>query len=216
MFLPLCHRWPIRCARCGHKGDISAAVAELAVKTLAPPAAIDRDLKRRPSCARLARRTDGAPQFVRASGSERWPFFTTNPFTAACQPLRPAIHPRSTSGTSDSAAGCTAAFARTVASASYIARFAFVVITIEAGATVSTSAVGHVPRLAFVVITIEAGATVSTSAVGHVPRLAFAMVTIEAGTAVATASVGPIPAATKSTRPNAASPSARRGQQADG
>jgi hypothetical protein len=32
--LPLAHRWNVRCARCGHRGEISAAVADLAHKAL--------------------------------------------------------------------------------------------------------------------------------------------------------------------------------------
>jgi hypothetical protein len=34
MLLPLPHRWPVHCARCGHKGQINAAVADLARKML--------------------------------------------------------------------------------------------------------------------------------------------------------------------------------------
>jgi hypothetical protein len=35
MLLPLPQRWPIRCARCGHNGEISAALTDLATKVLA-------------------------------------------------------------------------------------------------------------------------------------------------------------------------------------
>jgi DNA-directed RNA polymerase subunit RPC12/RpoP len=34
MPLPLSHHWPIRCARCGHRAEITASVADLASKAL--------------------------------------------------------------------------------------------------------------------------------------------------------------------------------------
>lgn len=34
MLLPFPQRWPVRCAKCHHKGEISASVADLAVKVL--------------------------------------------------------------------------------------------------------------------------------------------------------------------------------------
>jgi hypothetical protein len=32
--LPLAHIWPVRCARCGHKGEVNAALSELSAKVL--------------------------------------------------------------------------------------------------------------------------------------------------------------------------------------
>jgi hypothetical protein len=34
MLLPFSHSWPVRCAKCGHTGTVTAATADLAAKPL--------------------------------------------------------------------------------------------------------------------------------------------------------------------------------------
>src|SRR6266702_1284168 len=34
MLLPFAHSWPVRCAKCGHTGTVTAATADLAAKPL--------------------------------------------------------------------------------------------------------------------------------------------------------------------------------------
>jgi DNA-directed RNA polymerase subunit RPC12/RpoP len=34
MLLPFPHSWPVRCAKCGHTGTVTAATADLAAKPL--------------------------------------------------------------------------------------------------------------------------------------------------------------------------------------
>jgi hypothetical protein len=52
MMLALAYQWPVRCGRCGHKGEVSASTAELAIKLL--------------RCARCDHVQSFAPETVRA------------------------------------------------------------------------------------------------------------------------------------------------------
>jgi hypothetical protein len=45
MMLALAYQWPVRCAKCGHRGTINAAVADLAgqdttLRSMRPPSAL--------------------------------------------------------------------------------------------------------------------------------------------------------------------------------
>jgi hypothetical protein len=57
--LPLPHRWPIRCARCGHKGEISAAVSDLTSKMLRCAACGHRQAFEPSNVVRSSRQANG-------------------------------------------------------------------------------------------------------------------------------------------------------------
>jgi DNA-directed RNA polymerase subunit RPC12/RpoP len=57
MLLPFPHSWPVRCAKCGHTGTVTAATADLAAKPL--------------RCRSCGHRQPFAPKTIAARGPHR-------------------------------------------------------------------------------------------------------------------------------------------------
>jgi hypothetical protein len=72
MLLPFAHQWPVRCAKCSHRGTVTASLADLAIKQLkclacgyrqafAPEAVAPAKRRRRNGWAREARAAAKSP-----------------------------------------------------------------------------------------------------------------------------------------------------------
>jgi hypothetical protein len=57
--LPLAHRWPFRCARCGHYGEVNAALADVTSKMLRCAACSHRQPFEPASVVRSSRQANG-------------------------------------------------------------------------------------------------------------------------------------------------------------